>query len=548
MTGSPLAMPMRIMHRWKQRMNGSEIAILFFAAAMALVWSRTWRPVIPLSAFPAVPGFSFWEDLTITFLDMLMVLLAVAVCSLFLMGLARLSKTFRAFLVPALSVGRATPGLGLIGLLTGLLPPLVAIILVAASGMVWRVVTAALDAEETVPADLERVAHSLHLTEWQRFWRLQMPLSLPMIVHRSASAMSGVWFRLLCAQAIVELMTHHDHGGAGTLALLGMMQHQPLWLFEAIGITFLLIVMVDQCLTRPLLGWSQRYRLDGPPTGHARNGSWILKIWRHSSFLSRASLLMRSTIGGVGNWRIGRICTPDVSHLQSERRSPPAILPVLAIMSFVAALWWGRILNVLLYDVLIGLLTLSHVCGALILSVVLWVPVGLLMGNASSALRRRVRTLSVLCALFPAVLLYPVFRIFGGLPPAVLLFLGTHWLVGVAVLDAAQGVPPELRQVVQGLRLQGPLLWRRVLLPLMAPNLCGGLLIAAMPMWNTVMIAEAFAHSGSGLGEQLLSDTLRQVVSAQIPALTLLVLLSMLLDRLVLQPLAVHAAQKYTLT
>ena len=61
------------------------------------------------------------------------------------------------------------------------------------------------------------------------------------------------------------------------------------------------------------------------------------------------------------------------------------------------------------------------------------------------------------------------------------------------------------------------------------------------------MVAEAFVPADSGLGARLLSEALSGAVGAQILSLMLLTLLSMLLDRLVLQPLAVNAAQKYTI-
>lgn len=151
------------------------------------------------------------------------------------------------------------------------------------------------------------------------------------------------------------------------------------------------------------------------------------------------------------------------------------------------------------------------------------------------------------CGLFPAVLLYPLCRELGLDSPVILLFLGAHWLVGIVVLDAAKAIPSDLRQVAAGLRLRGVLLWRRLLLPAIAPELCGGLLTAVVPVWNAVMVAEAFVSSNSGLGAALLSEALSGAVAAQVLALMLLTLLSMLLDRLVLQPLAVNTAQKYTI-
>ncbi|EHH68478.1 ABC transporter permease subunit [Gluconobacter morbifer] len=546
MTGSPLAMPIRVMQRWKQRMSGVELSILFVLTAIALGMLPDRSAVTTLvPVLPSHPVFPLWKDFGLTFVHFFLSIGVVVTASMMLAGAASQWPRFRQILVPGLSVGRAIPGLGLIGLLAPFCSPVVTIMLVGASSMIWRVTTAILDAEDSLPAELEAVSLSLRMTGWQRFWRLLMPLAVPMSAYRAAQAIPGLWVRILSAEGLLMLLTHHDVGGCGTLALTGMMQDRPTWVFEAAAVILLLVFAVDQGLTSPMLGWAQRYRLEGPAESGRRTYSWVLKLWRNSRLLSRLSVFLRHLVSAVGNCRIGR--ARRFRPVMTVEPVQWPILPWFSAALLVVVLFFRHALPTLPFDLLESVLTLSHVCGALLISILLWVPLGVALGELSPQERHHVRTAIMPCSVFPAVLLYPVCRLLHLDAAAVLLFLGAHWLVGLAVLDGVEGIPSGLRQVARGLRLRGSLLWRRLLLPAIAPDLCGGLLMAAVPVWNAVMVAEAFVPSDSGLGATLLSEAMLGQVHAQIVALMLLTLLSMLLDRLVLQPLAVHAAQKYAI-
>ena len=219
MTGSPMAMPMRIMHRWRQRMSGIELSILFCATAFALLVLPRASVAPVLSAMsPGLP-LPLRDMAGLTFLHVILALLIVVAASLLLSGAACQWPRFRAFLIPALSVARAVPGLGLIGILAAVFPPALTIILVAASSMIWRVVTAVLDAEDTLPPALDEVATGLRMTGWQRFWRLQMPIAVPLTTFRAMQAMPAFWVRLLSAEGLMMLMSHQATGGCGAAAL-----------------------------------------------------------------------------------------------------------------------------------------------------------------------------------------------------------------------------------------------------------------------------------------------------------------------------------------
>ena len=547
MTGSPMAMPLRIMHRWRQRMSGVELSILFCATAIALLVVRH-APAVPVvsGALPSI-SVGVWSAAVLTLLHVALALMTVVVLSLLISGAACQWPRFRAFLIPALSVARAVPGLGLIGIFAAIFPASVTIILVAASSMIWRIVTAVLDAEDTLPPALDEVATGLRMTGWQRFWRLQIPVAVPLTTFRAMQSMPAFWVRLLAAEGLMMLMSHRTDGGCGAAVLHAMLDHHPLRIVEISLVILLLILLVDQAVMRPVLGWAQRYRPEGPLEERPRPQSWLLRIWRRTKPMLWLSGTLGEALAWIGNWRIGRPRSILPEQDVAAREFPRAILPVLSLFVLVYAIYHAGLLPLVPSDLAESILTLSHVCGTLVLCVLVWVPLGLLISESRASLRNVCRNAAAACGLFPAVLLYPLCRELGLNSAIVLLFLGAHWLVGIVVLDAAKAIPSGLRQVATGLRLRGLLLWRRLLLPAIAPELCGGLLTAVVPVWNAVMVAEAFVPSDSGLGATLLSEVLGGALGAQILALMLLTLLSMLLDRLILQPLAVNAAQKYTL-
>ena len=547
MTGSPMAMPLRIMHRWRQRMSGVELSILFCATAIALLVVRH-APAVPVvsGALPSI-SVGVWSAAVLTLLHVALALMTVVILSLLISGAACQWPRFRAFLIPALSVARAVPGLGLIGIFAAIFPASVTIVLVAASSMIWRIVTAVLDAEDTLPPALDEVATGLRMTGWQRFWRLQIPVAVPLTTFRAMQSMPAFWVRLLAAEGLMMLMSHRTDGGCGAAVLHAMLDHHPLRIVEISLVILLLILLVDQAVMRPVLGWAQRYRPEGPLEERPRPQSWLLRIWRRTKPMLWLSGTLGEALAWIGNWRIGRPRSILPEQDVAAREFPRAILPVLSLFVLVYAIYHAGLLPLVPSDLAESILTLSHVCGTLVLCVLVWVPLGLLISESRASLRNVCRNAAAACGLFPAVLLYPLCRELGLNSAIVLLFLGAHWLVGIVVLDAAKAIPSGLRQVATGLRLRGLLLWRRLLLPAIAPELCGGLLTAVVPVWNAVMVAEAFVPSDSGLGATLLSEVLGGALGAQILALMLLTLLSMLLDRLILQPLAVNAAQKYTL-
>jgi NitT/TauT family transport system permease protein len=108
-------------------------------------------------------------------------------------------------------------------------------------------------------------------------------------------------------------------------------------------------------------------------------------------------------------------------------------------------------------------------------------------------------------ASFPAPMIYPwilllVIKLGGSLQWGAipLIMLGTQWYILFNVTAAASAIPNDIRSCASILRLDGWRLWRRYLLPAIAPGLVTGWITAAGGAWNATIVSE-YVHTGGQL-------------------------------------------------
>lgn len=544
MAVTSLTLPLRVLRRWQQRTSALELALLVLMGAIALVLTPEHAHPVRVLAVVSGAGALGW-NVGLTALRIGAVFAVSAVVAVVLSGLACRFRWLRRALIPFLSVARAVPGLGLIGLTAFILPPSWAIIVVAAFNMIWRVTTAIMDGTENVPSSLDTVGRGLSMTAWQRFWRVSFPVSIPLAVDLFARSVPGVWFRILGAEAGLCFMTSGHGNGVGAYALLQVLAgHWDALLYALLAGVGLIIAVQHLCVD-PLLGWAERYRLDGGSFVSAAQRSWLLRLWRNRPVLSLLSEFVHDGVASIGSWRLGAVSRERNAEMRIDREHFRAVVPGFALLLFAIAVL-RRVPSLPVRDALVEMgLTFVHVAGALVLCLAFWVPIGLVVASYGVKQGHIERVLMNSLILFPVILLYPFFDLLGVTSPIFLLCLGGLGLYGRTVLDAVRAMPTPLVQTAQGLGLKGFLLWKRLVLPATLPDIAGGLLLAVAPLWNAVIVAESLAPSGHGLGHALVNAVLSGDLHAQILLLMLLTLLSMLFDRLILQPLAVYAAQKY---
>ena len=66
----------------------------------------------------------------------------------------------------------------------------------------WNMTFSFYQALRTVPHDLNEASFAFRFSPWQRFWRLEVPFSMPGLVWNMMMSMSGGWFFVVASEAI----------------------------------------------------------------------------------------------------------------------------------------------------------------------------------------------------------------------------------------------------------------------------------------------------------------------------------------------------------
>jgi len=117
-----------------------------------------------------------------------------------------------------------------------------------------------------------------------RFWRLEVPFSMPALIWNMMMSMSGGWFFVVASEAISVGNTTVTLPGVGSYIALAIQQKDLAAIGWAIAAMFVVILIFDQLLFRPLTASADWFRLD-QETGLTPSHSWALTMMRRSRFL-----------------------------------------------------------------------------------------------------------------------------------------------------------------------------------------------------------------------------------------------------------------------
>ena len=156
----------------------------------------------------------------------------------------------------------------------------------------WNMTFSFYQSLKTVPKDLSDAAESLRLSPWRRFWVLEAPFAAPGLIWNAMLSMSGSWFFVVAAEALTVGNTTVTLPGIGSYVTLALDRRDLHAVGYAIFAMLLVILLYDQLLFRPLVAWSDKFRVELSAGEEAGGGSWLL------AFLQRAQLVRRLT----GRW------------------------------------------------------------------------------------------------------------------------------------------------------------------------------------------------------------------------------------------------------
>ena len=446
-----------------------------------------------------------------TVLRMAWALIASLIFSLAYAALAAKSRPAEKILIPLLDVLQSVPILGFLSItVTGfialfpgrLLGVECAAIFAIFTSQAWNMTFSVYQSLRTVPIELIEAARMYHLSPWRRFWRLEVPHAIPSLVWNMMMSVSGGWFFVVASEAITVSGRSILLPGVGSYIATAIAQRSLGAIGWAILIMFVVIVLYDQLLFRPLIAWSRKFQGD-PPADADNVRPWFLIV------LQRARLF---DLVQTGLLAINRIIDGVIAGLArrrgppGERRPRPAIerafdIALLALAASASA-WIVAFIreSVDLAEIgwvfLLGLATAVRVLVLIGIASVIWVPIGVWIGLRPHFADRAQPIVQFLAA-FPANLFFPAavvlilrFRLDPEIWLSPLMILGTQWYILFNVIAGTTTLPVELRLAAQNFAVRRLLWWRRVMLPAIFPAYVTGAVTAAGGSWNASIVAE----------------------------------------------------------
>lgn len=468
-----------------------------------------------------------------TTLRMFIALICSFIFSLSVGALAAKSVRAGKLLIPLIDILQSVPILGYLSVTVvafialfpnSMMGPECAAIFAVFTSQVWNMTLSFYQSLRTVPPELVEATEIYQLSGWQRFWRLEVPFAVPGLLWNAMMSMSGGWFFIVAAEAISVANQTITLPGIGSYIALAIGSQNWTAISYAILAMLVVIFLYDQVIFRPLVAWSQKFRLGEMLDEESE--SWVLDLFQRAKFTCLFFGFIHRAFQKFVNLPIPSLKIKQVTTEELQNKITNVIwytaLAVLALL-FVFALW--RIIYVKIpfrdtgYVFLLGSFTALRVFILILICSFIWVPIGVVIGlNPQYA--RIAQPLAQFFAAFPANLFFPVFVVLilkfnlnVEIWTAPLMVLGTQWYILFNVIAGATSIPKELKLAAENMSLTGWLKWKRFLLPAVFPYYVTGAITAAGGSWNASIVAEVInwgsvtlrAH---GLGAYITENTI----------------------------------------
>ena len=488
--------------------------------------------VLPLSLDPVYLPYYLLR----TTLRMFIALAASILFSCVFAVLAAKNRAAEKAMVPLLDILQSIPILGFLSItITGFIALFpgnlfgveCAAIFAIFTSQAWNMAFSLYQSLRNVPTELTEAAEVFQLSAWQRFWRLELPYSMPGLLWNMMMSMSGGWFFVVASEAISVSNQSIKLPGIGSYIALAIEGRDLAAVGFAIAAMLIGVVLYDQLFFRPLLAWADKFRFEETGSEVAPQ-SWLLDWLRRTErtqgaaralvrLLENSFTLFRRNYDGTSVRASSRPAFAGSERAWDAIIAAAAFYAVWTLAHFIhTEVGWAEVGRVFL----LGLYTLIRVVVLIALAAVVWVPIGVWVGM-NPRLSSRLQAVAQFLAAFPANLFFPIavmlivrFELNPDIWLSPLMILGTQWYLLFNVIAGASTVPTELRYAAHNLGLTGWLRWRRYLLPAIFPSFVTGAITATGGSWNASIVAEyvTWGHTtlqAHGIGSYIAEMTAR---------------------------------------
>ena len=376
-----------------------------------------------------------------------------------------------------------------------------------------------------MPRELDEAVTLYRLPRWQRFLRLEVPAATIGLLWNAMMSFGGGWFFVAASEAISVLNQSYTLPGIGSYVTTAVEAQDINALLLALATMAVIIILVDQLFWRPLVAWGDRFKLEHSASAEVPH-SWVLDIFRSARLprlLAGVFAPVRETLSNTCTWLFP--ARAPRRTMESNDRHDDRLYDALLVLLVIGLGVWG--VHFILTEVglgeigqvlLMGLATFARVVLLVVLSTVIWVPIGVAIGF-TPRLARLLQPVVQFLASFPANFLFPFATIIfinvglslniGGI---VLMSLGAQWYMLFNTIAGAMSIPNDLREMTRDLGVRGWRLWQSLIIPgIFAAWVTGGI-TASGGAWNASIVSEIVSWGNTtltayGLGAYIASAT-----------------------------------------
>lgn len=485
------------------------------------------------------------------------------------------SRHAERFLIPIIDILQSVPVLGFQAISVGgfialfqgnLLGPECAAIFAIFTSQAWNMVLDFYQSLSTLPHDFKEAVEMLHLSKWQRFWRVEVPHALPSLLWNIMMSMSASWFFVVASETISVANQHVTLPGIGSYIFLAIAQTNKHAIFYAIITMFLVILLYDQLIFRPLLVWAEKFKIQDANNDNNLT-AWVIDLLQKTQLMRYIGHLLDLCSETFVNAKIFNAYHKKKSHHAHTRINrfllmawyslffAAIIISAYLLFEFIfIELSWYEIMHV----AVLGLITATRIIILIAACSCVWVPIGVWVG-LHPKITNIVKPIAQFLAAFPANLLFPFvvmlivkFQLNVEIWTTPLMILGTQWYILFNVIAGTTALPKDLIYVAQNFRLRKLLKWRRLILPNIFPYYITGAITAAGGAWNASIIAEVVTWGktqliATGIGAYITQNTIAGDYPRIALGITIMCLYVLVLNHIVWRPLYTIAHSRFNI-
>lgn len=464
----------------------------------------------------------------------------ISIIFTFIFGtLAAKSKCIAIVLVPILDVLQSVPILGYISFTVTFFLSLfssktlgleLAAIFAIFTSQAWNMTFSFYHSLCSIPNDLKEISRCFHLSSWQNFWKLDVPYAMPNLIWNMMISMSGGWTFIVASEVITVKNNSVALIGIGSYLSQAILQKNIAAIIQVILAMIFIILIYDQLLFRPLLSWADKFRIENITKNNTTTESWVLNLFRNTQLIKRILFIISYFLLKKININLVLIFLKKKRFFLCKKKVFLYTINLIFTSFFLIFLIY--IFNFILKDILYNihlnelyeaftsaLVTLIRVIILIIISSMLWVPLGVIIGLRTK-LTSKIQPLIQFFAAFPVNILFPIFALVivrFNLNPNIwlspLMLLGAQWYILFNILAGISSLPSDYHEVVKNFHISGFQWWKKIIIPFIFPNYITGVISATGGAWNMSIISE-FIQWGNiqitayGIGSYITKNTM----------------------------------------